>query len=84
MGKKEQNIEECKNESEKLIVLCHAFDLKIIWISRTHCRIEDTLDIFPLRKKYHDLKKNERGIYDDSKKGLSLFLSSYFKEKISS
>lgn len=45
-------------------------------ISEYQFRINDVLDIFPSNRKFHDLKNNKRGRYNDFLK----FVQKFFKE----
>lgn len=50
------------------------FDYNIDWINTYQCRINSTLDIFPISQKFHDLATQHRGAY----KNLDKLIENYF------
>jgi len=50
------------------------FNYDIDWVSNYQCRINGSLDIYPISRKYHDLVGQKRGSY----KNLNNFIYEYF------
>lgn len=56
---------------ERLRALGHEIEEKTDY----HFRVNGTLDVYPVNRRYHDIKKNERGGYRD----VINFVQKYFK-----
>ena len=66
--KKQQKDKLCWSEFKTIKEYCRENDIAVNWINDRQVRLtKDKLrvDIFPLGKKYHNITKNQRGMYKD-------------------
>lgn len=65
-GAKKSKVEIYKNALEELEVLAGFHDIEIEQIQPHQLRVNKEVDLFPLSKRFHFLKTNERGTYNDA------------------
>ena len=66
--RKHQRDNSCRQEIATIKEYCRENDIAVNWINDRQVRLtKDKLrvDIFPLGKKYHNITKNQRGMYKD-------------------
>lgn len=69
-----------KSEGETALEILAAYDFKVQQFSEYHFRINDRLDVWPVSRKYYDIRLGRKGLYP--KNSLSSFVKDYFKEEL--
>lgn len=54
---------------------------KVHFFTPYQMRVDGILDIYPVNRRWHDIKRNERGEYNDLFIFISKFFNQYVKEK---